>query len=51
MRNYIRIDRGDEKDLQAAVAYQGPVSVAVDASHNMFRVIDIGGVTIHLYME
>ena len=38
MRNYIKIARGYEEDLQAAVAYQGPVSAAVDASHNIFRV-------------
>ena len=38
MRNYIRISPGDEAGLKAAVAFQGPVSVAVDGSQNMFRV-------------
>lgn len=38
MRAYIRIIPGDEKNLQAAVAYHGPVSAAVDASQNIFRV-------------
>ena len=38
MRNYIRISPGDEAGLKAAVAFQGPISVAIDGSHNMFRV-------------
>ena len=38
MSNYQRVRKGDENDLQAAVAMQGPVVVAVDASHNTFRV-------------
>lgn len=38
MRNYQKVKKGDESDLQSAVAMQGPVAVAVDATHNTFRV-------------
>lgn len=41
MRNFVRISPGDEAGLKAAVAFQGPISVAVDGSHNMFRVTTI----------
>ena len=34
----VAIKNGDEKDLQSAVAYIGPVAVAVDAQSNAFRV-------------
>ena len=34
----IAIECGNEKDLQSAVAYIGPVAVAVDAQSNAFRV-------------
>ncbi len=38
MSGYIVVSRGDESSLQSAVASTGPVSVAVDASSNAFRV-------------
>ena len=38
MSGIISIPTGSEKDLLAAVATVGPVSVAVDASTNAFRV-------------
>ena len=38
MSGYQRVKKGDEHDLQIAVAMQGPVVVAVDATHNTFRV-------------
>ena len=38
MSNYQRVKKGSEKDLQIAVAMQGPVVVAVDATRNTFRV-------------
>lgn len=38
MSNYQLVKKGDEGDLQVAVAMQGPVTVAVDATHNTFRV-------------
>ena len=34
----IIIEQGNEADLQVAVANEGPVSVAVDASSSSFRV-------------
>ena len=40
MSNYQRVKKGNEEDLQMAVAMQGPVAVAVDAAHNTFRVSD-----------
>lgn len=39
MHYFVQIEEGEEKDLEAAVASQGPISVLVDASHNIFRVI------------
>ena len=38
MSGSIQIAQGSESDLITAVAYVGPVSVAVDASSNAFRV-------------
>ena len=38
MSSFINIQTGVESDLQQAVAYAGPVSVAVDASNKAFRV-------------
>lgn len=35
---YVNIASGNEQHLQAAVAYVGPTSVAVDASSTAFRV-------------
>uniref|UniRef100_A0A1X7VRP3 Peptidase C1A papain C-terminal domain-containing protein n=1 Tax=Amphimedon queenslandica TaxID=400682 RepID=A0A1X7VRP3_AMPQE len=37
MRYFLQVEEGNEKDLEAAVAMQGPISVVVDASHNIFR--------------
>ena len=34
----VAIESGNENDLQSAVAYIGPVAVAVDAQSNAFRV-------------
>ena len=38
MSSYQLVRKGDEADLQVAVAMQGPVAAAVDATHNTFRV-------------
>jgi len=38
MSGSVSIKSGSESDLQAAVAYVGPVAVAVDASSRAFRV-------------
>ena len=38
MQYFVRIEEGEEKDLETAVASQGPIAVMVDASHNIFRV-------------
>ena len=38
MRYYVHIETGNEHDLEAAVATEGPIAVIVDASHNLFRV-------------
>ena len=38
MSGSIEISSGSEDDLQCAVANVGPVSVAIDASNNAFRV-------------
>ena len=38
MSGVITISKGSEEDLQTAVAYIGPVAVAVDASNRGFRV-------------
>jgi len=38
MSGTVAIQSGSESNLQAAVANVGPVSVAVDASSNAFRV-------------
>lgn len=38
MSGSIEITSGSESDLQSCVANVGPVSVAVDASNNAFRV-------------
>ena len=35
---FIQIASGNEKDLQTALAYVGPIAVAVDASSTAFRV-------------
>ena len=34
----MRVEKGSEADLQAAVALEGPVALAVDGNHNAFRV-------------
>ena len=34
----VSIDKGNESDLQAALANVGPVSVAIDANSRSFRV-------------
>ena len=38
MSGCVRITQSSETDLLTAVAYVGPVSVAVDANNNAFRV-------------
>lgn len=38
MSGIIMIRSGSETDLQAAVAFAGPIAVAVDASSTAFRV-------------
>ena len=38
MSGTVSITSGSEDELQSAVAYIGPVAVAVDASSNAFRV-------------
>ena len=38
MSSFINIQSGVESNLQTAVAYVGPVSVAVDADNKAFRV-------------
>lgn len=46
MSGIIAISSGNEKDLQAAVTYSGPVTAAVDARRSGFRVSE--DKTIHL---
>lgn len=41
-RGYVDIDTGDEDKLKAAVATVGPVSVAIDASHETFQMYSEG---------
>ena len=48
MSGSIQITSGSEDSLQSAVANVGPVSVAVDASNNAFRVSTGGLPVIHL---
>ena len=43
MSSVIRLPSGDETSLQQAVAYVGPVSVAVDADNTAFRVRESSG--------
>lgn len=38
IRSVMRVEKGSEADLQAAVALEGPVALAVDGNHNAFRV-------------
>lgn len=38
MSGSVTISSGSEDDLQRALAYIGPIAVAVDASNNAFRV-------------
>lgn len=38
MSGSVSIPSGSEDDLQAALAYIGPVAVAVDASNSAFKV-------------
>ena len=38
MSSFISIPSGSEDSLQVAVAYVGPVAVAVDADNKAFRV-------------
>ena len=38
----VKITKGSETELLSAVAYVGPVSVAVDANNNAFRVSVVG---------
>ena len=35
---FVRIKRGKERDLQAALAMIGPVTIAIDHRHAAFRV-------------
>ena len=35
---FVRIKKGKERDLQAAVAMVGPVTIALDHRHAAFRV-------------
>lgn len=41
-RGFVDIDSGSEEQLQAAVATIGPVSVAIDASHETFQLYSEG---------
>ena len=38
LRGYEMVKRGEEIDLQIAVATEGPIAAGIDASHNGFRV-------------
>ena len=48
MSGIVMIRSGSESDLQAAVAFAGPVAVAVDASSTAFRVSSVHH-NIHAY--
>lgn len=40
-RGMVRIKKGEESDLMAAVAINGPVAVGIDHSHSAFQVKSI----------
>ena len=44
---FVQVSSGSEKDLQTAVAYVGPISVAVDGSSTAFRVRNISIICKH----
>ena len=51
MSGSIQIAQGSESDLITAVAYVGPVSVAVDASSNAFRVSRNDTPQLYIYVS
>ena len=44
----VRIKKGEESDLMAAVAISGPVAVGIDHSHSAFQVENV---IIHVYFS
>lgn len=48
---YMDIPQGDEEKLKAAVATVGPVSVAIDASHESFHLYSEGAYNRLIYVR
>lgn len=47
---YVDIPEGDEEKLKAAVATIGPVSIAIDASHQSFQFYSEGLLWFYIFL-